>query len=610
MGFRYIIYRLYLYFIIKVKFYKRKFPANPAVEYFISLEKWQSSNVNLVFSGEYTFSSIDNERVNKILEGYCLYFSKQWFFIGKNYDWVTNPLNGHRYNKNQHWTEIQDFSEQNGDIKYVWEPSRFTFIYDIVRYDIYHKTDHSKWIFEKIESWIDANPINCGPNYKCSQEISLRVLNWFFCLEYYSKSSYLTDILFQKIINAIYWQMKHVFDNINFSRIAVRNNHAITETLALYIIGLKCPFFKNALVWKSKGKRWFEEEIKYQIYSDGTYLQFSHNYHRVVVQLLCLAFNVAQKNNEFFNSFVYKRAYASLDFLYQCQDLESGWLSNYGSNDGALFFPLTECDFRDFRPQLQTLHKFLTGKPLYIKGPWDEDSFFFNANFHAPIYFEPLVINFGWKSYPCGGFYILREKDILTIITCTTYKNRPAQADNLHIDIWYKGKNVLYDGGSYQYNTEVTILKYFSGTSSHNTVMLGSNDQMLKGKRFIWYYWTKSERVIVGETDKAFVFEGTIQAFQFIDRKIKHKRIVKKSKGGSNWQIIDTVYNKPKHLEIRQLWHIMPPLEIKSSKLNSGLTKPVTKMGYVSNYYGVKDDMLYFEFETNESAIETELIIQ
>ena len=30
----------------------------------------------------------------------------------------------------------------------------------------------------------------------------------------------------------------------------------------------------------------FEKEIDYQIYKDGTYLQFSMNYQRVVVQLL------------------------------------------------------------------------------------------------------------------------------------------------------------------------------------------------------------------------------------------------------------------------------------------------------------------------------------
>ncbi len=33
----------------------------------------------------------------------------------------------------------------------------------------------------------------------------------------------------------------------------------------------------------------------------------------------------------------------------------NGWLPNYGANDGALFFRLNECHYRDYRPQLQAL---------------------------------------------------------------------------------------------------------------------------------------------------------------------------------------------------------------------------------------------------------------
>ena len=78
--------------------------------------------------------------------------------------------------------------------------------------------------------------------------------------------------------------------NINFSRKTVRNNHAITEVLMLYLSGLLFPFFPETKTWKQKGKQWFEEEISYQIYEDGTFLQFSHNYHRVLIQLLTWAF--------------------------------------------------------------------------------------------------------------------------------------------------------------------------------------------------------------------------------------------------------------------------------------------------------------------------------
>lgn len=47
---------------------------------------------------------------------------------------------------------------------------------------------------------------------------------------------------------------------------------------------------------------------------DGTYLQFSMNYHRVVVQLLTWAITLADRNGELFCKEVYERAYRSVNF--------------------------------------------------------------------------------------------------------------------------------------------------------------------------------------------------------------------------------------------------------------------------------------------------------
>ncbi len=221
------------------------------------------------------------------------------------------------------------------------------------------KEDQSEPVFGEIDSWIAANPVNCGPNWRCSQEISLRVLNWTFALHYYKNAPALTSERFARIIQSIYHQVQHVAAHIRFSRIAVRNNHALTETLALYLVGVLYPFFPESNRWKQDGKRWFEEEVAYQIYEDGTFLQFSMNYHRVVIQLFTWAIQLAHLNGESWSEVLYDRARKSLHFLRTCQDDATGWLPNYGNNDGALFFPLSESHFRDFRPQLNALARAL-----------------------------------------------------------------------------------------------------------------------------------------------------------------------------------------------------------------------------------------------------------
>ena len=47
------------------------------------------------------------------------------------------------------------------------------------------------------------------------------------------------------------------------------------------------------------------------------------------------------------------------------QDPVSGRVPNYGSNDGALLFPLSACDYLDYRPALNALSVVLDAKPLY-----------------------------------------------------------------------------------------------------------------------------------------------------------------------------------------------------------------------------------------------------
>lgn len=611
MGFRYVGFRASFELDKRLGFFKRKFPKDPPVKEFVSLAEWRE---NFRFWGvskedEMTQKPSSLPNIARILNGEIFFFSSQWTNLGTNYDWITNPDTGHCYDPAQHWSEVQDYNKTAGDIKFVWEKSRFGYLYDVMRYDLIKKEDHSEWVFNEIRSWLKANKINCGPNYKCSQEISLRVLNWTYVLNFYRNSEHLTEKLFQEIMHAIYWQLKHVYSNINFSRIAVRNNHAITETLTLYLGALFYPFFPDASEWKRNGKKWFEQEIAYQIYADGTFLQFSMNYHRVVVQLLTWALKTADFFEEEYTDVVYDRAYKSLQFLFACQDEYTGWLPNYGSNDGALFFKLNSCDYRDYRPQLNVLHVLLTGKRLYKLGDWDEDVFWIQAQQLKDVNLQPLNHSKGWKTFEKGGYFVLREAESLTFIRCGDHKDRPAQADNLHLDIWHKGKNILFDGGSYKYNTDTKTLKYFMGTASHNTVMLNDYDQMLKGSRFIWYNWTQSLKVDISEQENAYCFEGTISAFKELRSGIKHSRKVIKVKEQQEWIIEDVISGKPEEIKVKQYWHVLPGIKIDSKGGEGNEISFYKGKGMRSDYYGMKKEEDQLIAETTGDKIVTTIKI-
>ena len=61
---------------------------------------------------------------------------------------------------------------------------------------------------------------------------------------------------------------------------------------------------------------------------------------------------VSKLNNDEFDFEVYDRAKKSLYFLDVCMDPISKQLPNYGSNDGALFFKLTDNDYCNYQSQL------------------------------------------------------------------------------------------------------------------------------------------------------------------------------------------------------------------------------------------------------------------
>lgn len=573
-----------------------------------SLFEWRKNGCGWFFEDRDNLKVAKNkaqglkEKMEHILKGDVLFFSKSWKPLGLDYDWVTNPETGYHYDAHQHWTKINDFSHEAGDIKFVWEKSRFSWLLTVCRYDYHFDEDHSEFAISQILDWIEKNPLNCGPNYKCSQETSIRILNWLFALNFYRNCEALTEERWQKIITSIYWQTDHVMKNINFSRIAVRNNHAITETLTLYLMGLMFPMMKGANTWKKKGKKWFEQEIAYQIEDDGTFIQDSMNYHRVVIQLLTYAITLADKHGETFSDFVYEKAYKSVNFLYQCQEPSNGWLPNYGSNDGSLFFPLTGADYRDYRPQLEALYVLLTGGKLYDIITEDVQwTGMAVPDFRKPL--KKIERQYGVIEFKKSGYYLMRESNTLTFIRCGLFKTNGSN-DQLHMDVWYKGHNILMDGGSYKYNTDVQTVRYFAGTESHNTIMIGDYDMMQKGSRFMWFYPPSLHLSQIQEGSFDYVFEGGVIAYKHLSGDgVRIYRQIKKKKGSPEWVISDKIEGVPSEMVIRQLWHTASDIMFESDGERHD------RGSWYSDYYGVKECNKQIEFKTTGHQIVTKITI-
>jgi hypothetical protein len=612
MGIRYSFFRIWYAVQRKSGLLKRQFPTDTKGQSWISKEEWLSLDIPFFFqrkddlNWETKPDDKLEERVQGIFQGDIPFFNAKNFSLGTKYDWITNPDSGFTYDINKHWTEIESLGD-DGDIKFVWEKSRFSYFYSIIRYDQHYQKDSSQFIIDEILSWIEANPENKGPNYVCSQEISIRLLNWTFALMYYRDSAAITDKAFSSIVQSIYVQAKHVYANINFSRIAVRNNHAITECFLLYFVGVMFPFFSEASKYKSVGNKYLIQELEFQFFDDGGYIQYAHNYHRVAIQVLTWALHITKLNGDILSDKIYTKAQASINFIVNIGNKDTGNLPNYGNNDGALFFGLSSADYSDFRPQINALSYALNGTLVYNNPESLEDTLWYNPSLNAAdIEYSEVVIKNEFREY---GFYILRNKDIKIIIRCGSHKHRPSQADNLHIDVWKGSENVLIDGGTYKYNTTKEELNFFMGTGSHNTVILADENQMQRGGHFIWYHWTQSKSAELIESKEQITFSGEISCFYHLGKAIIHKRTVVLRNIDNAILVRDSIENLPKNTLVSQNWHINTEanqqVEIQTSDCEQTKTTP----SHHSRYYGVKKESEIIKLSTSKSIIKTEIHI-
>ena len=88
-------------------------------------------------------------------------------------NWNEAFLSGKQTDLNCHWSKISDFDLDIGDIKNVWEISRFDWVsFFVVEYIKNKDRVYIDRLNEWIEDWSSHNPNNLGINWKCGQEAS------------------------------------------------------------------------------------------------------------------------------------------------------------------------------------------------------------------------------------------------------------------------------------------------------------------------------------------------------------------------------------------------------------------------------------------------------
>src|SRR5690606_23120600 len=99
----------------------------------------------------------------------------------------------------------------------------------------------------------------------------------------------------------------------------------------------------------------------------------------------------------------------------------SGDAPNLGANDGARLLPLTETEFRDFRPSLQLAAAlFCERRAIAEAGPWDEPTRWFGVPLPLEVMERP-----GSATLDDGGLHVLRREDVMVLLRYPRFRFRP-----------------------------------------------------------------------------------------------------------------------------------------------------------------------------------------
>jgi hypothetical protein len=553
------VYNLGVYNVVQASIYKFLLRTN----YFYSEQKLKRNIVLddikvIVQSCKLTLplNKETNDRIllnaDHLLNGDITYFGS----VQKNNSvppkWFYDPFNNCEYaQKNKLWFKIREFSRSSNDIKIIWDISRFSWYLDFMT--AYKLTGNEKYFHAMNDwfvSWLKDNTPYLGPNYKCAQEVSLRVLNIIMSL-------LVADSL-ERIPEGIRDFFVISLDRISrtlFYAKAQRNNHIISESIALYLCSSillkegKCNLktIKKLKRFQRLGLKLLDKSINSLIFADGGFSQGSVTYHRMVVDLVSISELVRKRISlKPFSSTFYEKARSSIDWLFDIVCHENGRPSNIGANDGTCLFNLNRADYDDYRSTLQLASILFHKERIFDYGPWDDRCSLLGVD--VPSLCKAKRISHGDIYHESGFAILISDLKTKCILRYPNFKFRPLQSDLLHFDLWHKGKNILCDTGTYSY--KATGSQDYQSVLSHNTVCIDGQEQMLKLSRFLYSGWPK----VTSKPEIQLIPSNGIKTKAvFVNHKgASHSREVHCKE--NTVVIIDEIYGVKEKVEIN--WHL------------------------------------------------------
>jgi hypothetical protein len=470
------------------------------------------------------------------------------------------------------WTEYESGKiPLQGDVKFTWEPARFGWATVLARaFYITGNEIYAETFWKSFKAFSAANPPYRGPNWASAQEAALRIIIWTFAWHLLREAGASTPARIAALAQAIAVHAARIPPTLPYAR-SQNNNHLLSEASGLLTAGLVLPRHPQAGIWRELGRKWFNRGLEAQIGPDGEYVQHSTNYQRLMLQLALWVRVISGEKqegpaSEFLTAKSRSKLAEATRWLLALVDRISGQVPNLGPNDGAYMLPLASLPFVDYRPVVQAAARAFLAQDALAPGPWDEMSLWFGLTPCQQLPVPDPYLDILQSLVP-----VIRQRETWAYLRAKQLTSRPGHADQLHLDLWWRGLNLALDPGTYSYNAKPPWDNALTSTLVHNTVSVDGREQMTRVGRFLYLDWQAANATWGGEGD---LHQGRLELHASQRAYgLWHRRSVVAREG--LWQVEDHLYpfdpSQPQPVHRYRLHWLLPDWECELAKREAGV---------------------------------------
>ena len=417
----------------------------------------------------------------------------------------------------------------SGDKEWGWGLNRQPWIHTLL--SAYSNTGNTLYITSLdalLRDWVATNPYpgvkNSTPQWRGLEVFMRTAANWpaaFFGLQEFPEFSPGTRLL----------MLSSIPDHAHYNR----NHHAAGGNwVTMEMRGLACaaayyPEFKEADAWFSYAVDRMTPELTAQVYPDGAQKELTVHYHLV-----------AMKSFEEFAALADDTGRSLPSDYTRCVERMLNYAARTMTPSGMS--PLNNDSDLDCVQEVVATRADTYGRPDWAgivthgaQGVLPEG---IPSDFHP--WAGQMVMRDGWKADSQWAFF-----DVGPMGTGHCH------LDRLHLSVSAAGRDLLVDGGRYTYQPGAWR-KYFTGSASHNTILVDGKGQKPFEKEALGP--VEGDHIITPEYDFA---RGKFSAgYEDVEGAVTHERSVLYVRG-KYWVVLDRVSMDRPH-EIEALWHFHP----------------------------------------------------